>query len=178
MSDFINYFKFFDLEEKFSLDKNLLRKRYLDISRKSHPDYFKNATKPEQLAAEKASIINNNAYATLNDDRKRVEHLLIINGLLNSKPEDSIEKKLSLNFLGEMMDLNEEVEQLLFEKNPTQNELMFQKINQMIKSTNDQMIYILQMDVIPDTKWNEILKLYLEQKYLLQVQNKVRNIVA
>ena len=178
MADFVNYFQFFDLEEKYSLDKNLIRKRYLDISRKSHPDYFKNATKSEQLAAEKTSVTNNNAYATLNDDRKRVEHLLILKGFLNTKSEDNIEKKLSVNFLGEMMDLNEEVEKLLFEKNPAQNEMVFEKINQMIHSNNDQMVAILQLDIIPANKWNEILKLFLEQKYLLQVQNKVRNIVS
>jgi molecular chaperone HscB len=77
----MNYFEFFNLPRKLTLDVVALEKQFYAMSRKLHPDRF--AAKPlaEQEAALVQSSLLNDAYRTLKDPILRTQYLLKLEGV-------------------------------------------------------------------------------------------------
>ncbi|XP_044260632.1 iron-sulfur cluster co-chaperone protein HscB [Tribolium madens] len=101
-----NYFKVFELEEKFAIDQKLLTSKYRQMQSVLHPDKFSNKSDTEKdISAEFSSLVNK-AYNTLQTPLKRAIHLLHLKGGVieeDQRVEDP-------EFLMEIMKLNEEVE--------------------------------------------------------------------
>lgn len=76
-----DYFAFFGLSRKLTLDPQDLERRFRDLSRKFHPDYYYNAPPAERLASLERSSYLNDAYRALRHPVSRIEHLLAIEGL-------------------------------------------------------------------------------------------------
>src|ERR1700728_1611172 len=77
----MNYFEFFDLPLKLTLDVVALEKQFYTMSRKLHPDRF--AAKPvaeQEEALAQASLLND-AYRTLKDPILRTQYLLKLEGV-------------------------------------------------------------------------------------------------
>lgn len=80
-SDSRDYFDFFGLPHRLTLDIAALEKQFYRLSRKLHPDLFAQASKQEQQwSLEKSSILND-AYRTLRDPIARTEYLLETQGI-------------------------------------------------------------------------------------------------
>jgi molecular chaperone HscB len=77
----MNYFEFFSLPQKLTLDVVALEKQFYTLSRRLHPDRF--AAKPvaEQEAALAQSSLLNDAYRTLKDPILRTQYLLKLEGV-------------------------------------------------------------------------------------------------
>src|SRR5260370_30011775 len=77
----MNYFEFFDLARKLTLDVAALEKQFYMMSRRLHPDRF--AAKPvaEQEAALAQSSLLNDAYRALKDPISRTQYLLKLEGV-------------------------------------------------------------------------------------------------
>src|SRR5271167_4543776 len=76
----MDYFSFFNLPRKLTLDVVALEKQFYVLSRKLHPDRFAGKTVAEQEAALKQSSLLNDAYRTLKDPIARTEYLLKLEG--------------------------------------------------------------------------------------------------
>lgn len=76
-----NYFEFFSLPRKLTIDVPALEKSFYAQSRRLHPDRF--AAKPieEQEAALAQASLLNDAYRTLKDPIARTEYLLKLEGV-------------------------------------------------------------------------------------------------
>src|SRR5215510_14573296 len=83
-----DYFAFFGLPRKLDVDAAHLERRFRDLSRQFHPDYFYNASPAERLASLERSSYLNDAYRALRNPISRIEHLLAIEGLPSAKAED------------------------------------------------------------------------------------------
>ena len=77
----MNYFEFFSLPRKLTIDVPALEKSFYAQSRRLHPDRF--AAKPveEQEAALAQASLLNDAYRTLKDPIARTEYLLKLEGV-------------------------------------------------------------------------------------------------
>jgi molecular chaperone HscB len=77
----MDYFEFFTLPRKLTLDVAALEKQFYTLSRRLHPDRF--AAKPvaEQEAALAQSSLLNDAYRTLKDPIQRTQYLLKLEGV-------------------------------------------------------------------------------------------------
>jgi molecular chaperone HscB len=77
----MDFFTFFTLPRKLTLDVPALEKQFYTLSRKLHPDRF--AAKPlaEQEAALAQSSLLNDAYRTLKDPILRTQYLLSLEGV-------------------------------------------------------------------------------------------------
>ncbi|RYY86221.1 MAG: Fe-S protein assembly co-chaperone HscB [Chitinophagaceae bacterium] len=105
----MNYFELFGFPEQFRIDKEALRRRFFELSRQYHPDYFAQSGDEVQAdALEKAAQLNK-AYKTLGNDDERTRYLLEQKGLLQADEKYA----LAPDFLMEMMDLNEAVPEAL-----------------------------------------------------------------
>ena len=106
-----DYFSFFGVPRRLTLDAGDLERRFRDLSRKFHPDYFYNASPTERLASLERSSYLNDAYRTLKNPVSRVEHLLAIEGLPSAKSEDGT-AKVPPSLLEEVFALNEELDEI------------------------------------------------------------------
>ena len=106
-----DYFSFLGLPRKLLIDPNDLERRFRELSRKFHPDYFYNASPTERLASLERSSYLNDAYRALKNPVSRVEHLLAIEGLPSAKSEDGT-AKVPPSLLEEVFALNEELDEI------------------------------------------------------------------
>jgi molecular chaperone HscB len=106
-----DYFTFFGLPRKLTIDPQALERRFRDLSRKFHPDYYYNASSTERLASLERSSYLNDAYRALRNPAARIEHLLAIEGLPSVKSEEG-SAKVPPGLLEEVFALNEELDEI------------------------------------------------------------------
>jgi molecular chaperone HscB len=109
-----DYFTFFGLPRKLTIASEELERRFRELSRKFHPDYFYNASPSERLASLERSSYLNDAYRALRTPATRIEHLLAIEGLPPTKSEgsESGAAKVPPALLEEVFELNEELDEI------------------------------------------------------------------
>lgn len=99
----MDYFKLFDLPVGFKVDPKLLRKRFFERSRETHPDRFVNSSSDEQEGVLQSAAGLNTAFKTLKSPDLTIQYVLIQKGLLT--PDEKF--TLPPDFLMEVMELNE-----------------------------------------------------------------------
>jgi molecular chaperone HscB len=77
----MNYFEFFSLPTKLTIDTVALERHFYTLSRKLHPDRFASKPIAEQEAALAQSSRLNDAYRTLKDPILRTQYLLTLEGV-------------------------------------------------------------------------------------------------
>jgi len=108
-----DYFAFFGLPRKLLIAQDDLERRFRELSRKFHPDYYYNASPAERLASLERSSYLNDAYRALRTPAPRIEHLLAIEGLPSTKSEgESGAAKVPPALLEEVFELNEELDEI------------------------------------------------------------------
>src|SRR3984957_20148408 len=123
----VDYFTFFALPRKLSLDLPALEKDFYELSRKLHPDLNAQAGSQEQEWSLQKSSLLNDAYRTLKDPIKRTQYLLKLEGVeLEEQSKSATEQARSKGEIKKQIvppDLLEEV----FELNMQLEELRMQK---------------------------------------------------
>ncbi len=99
-----NYFKLFGMEATPALaDHTLLVKKYQQLQKQFHPDFFMGASEEEQEEALEQSAKVNEAYKTLKDENSLLAYYLQEKSMLTADEKYA----LPADFLMEMMELNE-----------------------------------------------------------------------
>lgn len=149
-----NYFLFYGLEEVFDIDKTVLKNCYLDKSKLYHPDYYGDDPQAQNIAVASSSF-NNIAYKTLSNDIRRAQYLV---ELKFSHVDDNI--KLPQEFLMDMMDLNELIDEVDENSKPsidTQIETLKSELLETIKTKATEALWLeTQIAVL---KWKYIERL-------------------
>jgi len=105
-----DYFSFFGLPRKLGVDLADLERRFRDLSRRFHPDYYYNASTTERLASlERASYLND-AYRVLRQPLDRIEYLLKLEGMAGGGHQES--SRPGQGMLDEVFTLNEELDEI------------------------------------------------------------------
>jgi molecular chaperone HscB len=113
-----DYFSFLGLPRTLTFDPQDLERRFRDLSRQFHPDYYYNAPPAERLASLERSSYLNDAYRALKNPITRIEHLLAVEGLPPAKSEDlqtgsgQAAAKVPPSLLEEVFALNEELDEI------------------------------------------------------------------
>lgn len=96
-----DYFSCLGLPRRLSIDAQELERRFYDMSRAFHPDFFHTKTDTEQTISLGNSALLNNAYRTLKDPIQRAEYLVgleagSVKNIRSTPPADLFEEILSL----------------------------------------------------------------------------------
>jgi molecular chaperone HscB len=110
-----DYFAFLGLPRRLHIDTQDLERRFRELSRQVHPDYFYNASPAERLASLERSSYLNDAYRTLRHPVSRIEHLLAIEGLPPPRSEEGT-AKVPPALLEEVFTLNEQLDEIREER--------------------------------------------------------------
>src|SRR5258705_10659001 len=106
-----DYFAFLGLPRRLTIDAQELEKRFRDLSRQFHPDYYYNAAPAERLASLERSSYLNDAYRTLKQPIARIEYLLQVEGLAPKNPQEA-SRQVPPALLEEVFALNEELDEI------------------------------------------------------------------
>jgi len=104
----MNYFELFELKMAPVVDKTRVSKKYFELQKKFHPDFFSNGTEAEKEDALSQSAEINKAFQIFQQDDKTLEYFLRVNGKVFTDEK----YELPADFLMEMLDLNDLVMEL------------------------------------------------------------------
>jgi molecular chaperone HscB len=150
----MNYFEIFGLPVQLKIDKAALPKKYFELSRKFHPDFYTDATPSEQQKALEITANLNKAFKTFQNPVDTIKYVLQLKDLMVEEEK----YQLPPDFLMEVLEINEQ--------------LMDAADDPEIKRTLQQAIDTLQQEIYEPVK--DIVENYQEgvssEKELLQVK--------
>ena len=172
----INYFDFYAIPESFNPDAASLKKKFYELSKEYHPDFYANEGDEKQQEILELSTINNKAYQTLSDPNKRLEYILREHNLV----EDGAKPQLPGDFLMEMMDINERLMEV-----DDEDELanLTNEVLAIEGDLNDELStltagYEQLDDKAKESKLNDIANIYFRQKYLLRIKESLNTFAS
>jgi molecular chaperone HscB len=101
----MNYFEIFGIPLQLKVDKKELPKKFFELSRKFHPDFYANATPSEQNKALEITANLNKAFKTFQHPDDTIKYVLQLKGLL----EEEEKYQLPPDFLMEVLEINEKL---------------------------------------------------------------------
>lgn len=172
----MNYFEFYGIKESFSPDVEKLKKKFYELSKQYHPDFYANEDDARQQEILELSTLNNKAWQTLSDPYKRLEYILKTHDLL----QEGAKPQLPADFLMEMMDINErlmEVEDAGQLAHLT-NEVLAVEDDIKQKIAVATRGYDRLDDTAKESRLNDVAGCYYRQKYLLRIKESLNTFAA
>lgn len=172
----MNYFEFYELPISFNLDPAVLRRHFLKLSKKYHPDFYTLESEAKQEEILKLSTLNNEAYKLLNDQEKRIKYVLELKGLLGK----DIKTELPQSFLLDMMDINERVMDLQFDYDETIHQSIQEEVDAKEKELFEgiQTIFDAYDDASATPEQLEKVKnYYLQNRYLKRLKENMQKLI-
>lgn len=172
----MNYFEFYGLSESFEIDLVLLKKKFYELSKKYHPDFYASESAEKQEEVLQLSTLNNKAYQILSNADKRVDYILRQHNLL----AEGDKYPLAPDFLMEMMEINEQLMD-------ADDEATINQIKTSVKEASDNLEAELKQQTRnfsnkTQQEQNEALKkvldIYYRKKYLLRITESFNTFAA
>ena len=161
----MNYFELFDLPIGLQVDRSALSKKYFELQKKFHPDFFTQEDEADQKDALEKSSLANKALKVLQQPDLTIQYLLQLKGLLTENEKYA----LPPDFLMEMMELNEkltEVDPETFKQEVAALETeQYEVVKDIVENYNDTTI-----------KQDQLLKIkeyYFKKKYLHRILDRI-----
>ena len=100
----MNYFELFEIPVQLKPSPEGLKKKFYELSRRYHPDYYSQSAEDEKTEMLEKSSLLNKAWKTLQDPDDTIKYVLKLKGVLEE------EEKYSLppDFLMEMLEISEQ----------------------------------------------------------------------
>ena len=170
----MNYFELYDIPESFEIDQAALKRKFLELSKKYHPDFHTLNDEGEQEDALKMSVLNNEAYKTLKNKELLTAYILELNGITLGD-NDSIPQ----DFLMEMMDINERLMDVQMDPNPESIKAITAEIDQIRKSLLAVKFQLEQEYIVKKDKKLTLMgvkSIFLKSKYLNRLNNQLTSL--
>jgi len=168
----MNYFEFYEIPVSFGVDEEGLRKRFYELSKQYHPDFYTLESEEKQAEILQLSTLNNEAYETLRNEDRRMKYVLTLEGALGEEGSN----KLPPDFLMEMMELNEGLMELAFDPDPN----AITNIREQLEKKEEELLnevtpLLARFDANPTTKegLELVVDYYLKKRYLLRIRENL-----
>ncbi len=161
----MNYFELFGLPQAPSVNRSLLAKKYFELQKASHPDFFTQGTEAEKELAEEQSASINKAFNIFQKEERTIEYFLQIAGLI--VPDEKY--NLPPDFLMAMMELNEALTEV-------GEESVFTSIDEIERDLYEEISSVLNQYDPAKTTREDLMKLkeyYYKKKYLKRILDRL-----
>jgi molecular chaperone HscB len=166
----MNYFELFEIPVSFKIDKALVKKKFYELSRKFHPDFFTDVTTTQKEAILEQSSLINKAYKVFSNEDETIQYVLQLKKLL---VEDE-KFELPENFLMEMMELNEAITDAKIDE----NEVLLAELKKTILNVEKELYEVVepivenyQEDSTTQEAMLQVKKYYFQKKYLSRIKD-------
>ena len=161
----MTYFELFNIPVSLLVDTYSIKKRFYELSRKYHPDFFSNASNEEQEDALEMSALLNKALNVLSNRDETIKYVLQLKGLL----EEDEKYQLPNDFLMDVMDINEQLMDAKMDGDEEQLQASKQQIANLQTEIYEPVKNIVenyQEGVTSQKELLQIKKYYFQKKYL------------
>ncbi|MGB3076617.1 MAG: Fe-S protein assembly co-chaperone HscB, partial [Chitinophagales bacterium] len=168
----MNYFELYELPISFIVDQDQVKKKFLELSKKFHPDFFVNEGEAKQQEVLEKSTMNTRAFQALSDFDKRMQYILEWKQLIS----EGERYELSPVFLMDMMDINEALMDLEQEKDQHKIEALRKQVAGLFEELYDEVrseITSYRDDTADENVLKKIKDYYYRKKYLLRIQRSL-----
>ncbi len=169
----MNYFELFEIPVQLTIDPGVLKRKYIELTRKFHPDYFIKKNSDEQKNALEISAELNKAYKTLSNKDDALAYVLSLKGL-QTKDE---KYQLSPDFLMEMMEVNEELAEANMSDDANRKGKSIQNLKKIETDIYEPVKKIIENyndDTVTEKELLQIKDYYYRKKYLKRLQHQLK----
>ena len=159
----MNYFELFDLKVAPVVDRNNISKKYIELQKKFHPDFYTKENEADKEFAMEQSADINKGYKIFSNKDNTIEYFLKLKGVIGA------DEKFTLppDFLMEMMELNEG-----FDDN--------KNIEKQIEQFENELEESISILLVPETKielnqkqLQDLKMYYYKKKYLKRILDRL-----
>jgi len=173
----LTFFELYELPIRFILDENEVKRKFYQLSKKYHPDFYTLESEEKQAEILELSTLTNEAYQILSDADKRMKYVLSLKNILDEEGKAQIPQ----DFLMEMMDVNEALMELEFDFDKNN----FSQLKNTLHEKENALYEIVrptlenyQDDATPDAELKKIKEYYYKKRYLLRIQENLNKFAA
>ncbi|MEY3678489.1 MAG: Fe-S protein assembly co-chaperone HscB [Bacteroidota bacterium] len=175
----MNYFEFYDLPLSFRVDEAALKRKFYELSKRFHPDFYINEPSEKQEEILEKATLNNKAYQVLSDPSRRIPYVLELKGLL----AEGEAYQLPQDFLLEMMEVNEALMELEFEQNANSLEEITQLVTEKELALFEELCgytdaYSEKDEIAQQELLLKIKDIWYRQKYLLRIRESLNRFAS
>jgi molecular chaperone HscB len=168
----MNYFELFGIPVSLRVDRASLTRKYFELSRAFHPDFFSGkGAGIEAEMLEKSSAVNQ-AYKTFQNPDLVIKYVLQLKGLI----EEEEKHQLSPEFLMEVMELNEDLMDLESDPLPGKMDNLENRIKSLETEIYEPVQTIIenyQDGITPQKGLLQVKEYYFQKKYLQRLLDKI-----
>ncbi len=176
----MNYFERYGLPVSLKVDRDVVKKKYYELSREFHPDFHSLSGADEQAETLQVAADVNKAYKTFNNPDETIRYVLRLKELLQE------EEKYNLDpvFLSEVMDINEALMELEMEPQNAALEEAESNVHELLNKIYSDVADIIENYQESTATEKELLRVkeyYFSKKYILRILDKIgqlRNIAS
>lgn len=175
----MNYFELYELPVTFDVNTDEVKRKFYELSKKYHPDFYINEPKAKQDEILELSTLNNRAYHILSHPLRRIEYVLKLHDLII----EGDKYQLPQDFLMEMMDINEALMELQFDTDYALLEKVKGQVDEIEAGLFDELHkHTKVFDANPEGDNESILlqirDIWYRQKYLLRIRESLNKFAA
>ena len=176
----MNYFELYDIPVALKLDGAMIKKRFYELSREFHPDFYSHSGEEKQEEILQKSADVNKAYKTFQNGDTTIRYVLMMKGLM----EEEEKYALKPDFLMEVMVINEQLMELEMDINEDQLKTIEHEAKQLLDKIYDDVAVVIENYKEGFYKEEELLRVkdyYYKKKYLQRILDKIaqlRNIAS
>ena len=168
-----NYFDFYELPIQFNPDQSAVKAKFYAFSKQFHPDFYANESEEKQQEVLDLSTLNNKAFQTLSNPKKRLKYVLELKGIVATDEG----YQLPQSFLMEIMDVNEALMDLEFDPDAEKLEQVKKDVETIEKDLANELNHLIdQFDSNPTTS-DALLPLikdnFYRQKYIDRIRERL-----
>lgn len=169
----MNYFELFELPVTLKVNTATLSRKFFELSKKYHPDYFINEEDQAQAEALEKSALLNKAWKTFQNPDETIKYVLQLKGLL----EEEEKYELPPDFLMEVLEINE---QLMDADEPAVKadlESTIQQLQNEIYEPVKEMVENYQENSASEKDLLQVKAYYYKKKYLDRIRRQLTGMV-
>lgn len=173
----MNFFELYELPVSFLLEEEIVKRKFLELSRQLHPDFFVNESEAKQQEMLEKSTMNTRAYQVLADFDKRMQYILELKQVISAGER----YELSPAFLMDMMDINEAMMELAQEKDGNKVAALRQQVDERFDALYDEVrqeMASYREEAADENVLKKIKDYYYRRKYLLRIQQSLDTFAA
>jgi len=165
----MTYFELFGIPEQLKVDTAVLSKKFFELSRKYHPDYFANEDGEARDNALEKSAFLNKAWKTFQNSDTTIKYVLQEKGLLHEEEK----YELPPDFLLEVMEINEKLMDGDDEAIQTSLKSKVVDLQTEIYEPVKKLVENYQEDIATEKELLQVKEYYYKKKYLDRIRQQL-----
>ncbi|MBS1580363.1 MAG: DnaJ domain-containing protein [Bacteroidetes bacterium] len=169
----MNYFELYNIPISFIVNANEVKKKYYELSRKFHPDFFSNTTEEERAEVLEKSSAVNKAFKIFTNEDELIKYVLQLKELLQEEEKYNLPN----SFLIEMLELNEALTDAKMEEDDDKIKNVKLQISNFQNEIYEPVKTIIENykeDITTEKELLQIKEYYFKKKYLTRILDGIK----